>query len=257
MRWLASLALLFADPASDSYKTGLQYLQSRQPEHAVVELQRAAQLEPKNAQYQKAAGVAYSMMSMHDKAEGPLGEACRLKPELEDACYFYARNQYALDRFESSLKVLRGLVQRDPKPARIYLAIAQAHEGLGSSADAQSNYRKAIDLNQQTPLSGRLQAEFDPLLHFGVFLFRQGKTADAVKLLEENARAHANSGRAHFELGRALYHSGALAKAGEHLHRARVLGHGRQADILLSRTLQRLGRHDEAVKLLESTEKER
>jgi Tfp pilus assembly protein PilF len=229
--WLTPI-LLLAAAGAELYQQGIAAIQRGAAAEALKPLNRAVELEPRNALYRKALGVAYAAQELYRDAEEQFGAACRLDPSLADVCYYHARALYALNRFEPALEVL-GKIKA--KGVREYTALAQAHDALGRIEPAERDYRKAC---QDDSASSKMLDP--PCLLYGVFLFRQGRIDEAVQRLEQAAREHARHPRAHFELGRVLYQAGRLPAAVQQLQQAVMLGHGEAAALLLDKARRRL-----------------
>jgi Flp pilus assembly protein TadD len=232
LMWLA-LALLYAGTAADSYQQGAAAIQRGAAAEAIKPLSRAVQLEPKNALYRKALGVAYAAQELYREAEEQFGEACRLDRGLPDVCYYHARALYALNRFEPAIEILGKL---QAKKAREFAALAQAEEASGRIEDAERDYKKACQSAGASPAG----TPEPPCLLYGVFLFRQGRMTDALQQLQLVANDHPKHPRVQFELGRVLYQAGELQAAVKHLSTAVTLGYGEGAALLLDKARRRL-----------------
>lgn len=237
---LAGPAMLFLMAADELYRTGVALLDKGEPAKAAAVLQKAAEAAPRNALVWKALGVAHAAQGNYGEAEPPFGTACKLDQQLEDACYFHARALYALNQFEASIAVLEKIKTPDRRPWRIPLGIAQASEALGLRGQAHAEFQRAMRLYEGSGKGFRGRPDDDPRLHYGIFLFRQGNTREALPRLEASARDFPASARAAFELGRALYQAERLEEAEKHLRRSVELGHGSTAEMLLAKTRQRL-----------------
>jgi Tfp pilus assembly protein PilF len=247
---IAAAMLFWFASADELYQRGVELFQAGKPDAAVEPLREAVRLAPRHAAAWKALGVAYAAQTDYAAAEQPFEQACRLEPRLVDACYYYGRNLYALNKFEPALAALEKALAVDPSSWRVHAGIAQAAEAVGSAAQAESAFQIAIRLFSASPADRRGRPEDDPRVHYGVFLFRQGKPEAAVEPLTQAVHDRPTSGKAHFELGRSLYQTGKLEEAAGHLSRAVELNHGQAAQLLLGKTLLRLGRREEAAKYL-------
>ena len=230
MGWASILML--AVSAAEFYQQGVSAFRRGAADDALKPLSQAVELEPENAVYRKALGVAFAAQELYLQAEEQFGAACRLDPKLADVCYYHARALYALNRSAPALTVLEDL---ETKGAREYAALAQAEDALGRVQDAERDYRKAC--RQETRRASSMEP---PCLLYGVFLFKQGRLEEAVDRLEQVGRRHPKHPRAQFELGRALYQQGRLQPAIDHLQAAASLGHGPAADLLLDKARRRL-----------------
>ena len=234
---LAAVLLPAVLPAQTAdYTRGVALFDTGDFAAAVPYLRRAVDAEPNNAQAWKALGVSYAAQHLYTQAEPALRLACEKGPKLLDACYFFARTLYALDRYEPSLKVLD---QITPKTWRIRVAQGQALEALGKPAEAEHELRAAVAEGQSAnPQSGTA---------LGLFLVRQGRFDEAVAPLQAVIARHPLAADAQLYLGRALVEQGKLAEAIPHLERAVDLnGASSQAHLLLAKAYARVGRATEA-----------
>jgi Flp pilus assembly protein TadD len=244
MTWLA--ALLLAASPDELYRRGVDSFQKGDFTHAAEALSEAARLAPRNAQIWKVLGVVYASSGDYERALEPFERACSLEPSLPDACYYHGRNLYALNRFAPALPALEKALAGDRNSPKIHLGLAQAHEALGQAEAAEKSFRTAIQGHEKLPLSARGNPEFDPRVHYALFLFRQGKPADALAPAQAAASDAPNSAKARYELGRILYHLDKLTEAEAELREAVRLGFGAAAELMLGKTLRRLGRESEA-----------
>ena len=247
MTWIAVLA--FAS-AAELFQQGTVLFQNGHYKTAAERFAQAAEAAPKDARMWKALGVAYAAMSDYELADAPLERACKLDPSLDDACYYYGRNLYALNRFAPALSVLRKALRNDRAPWRVHLGVAQASEALGEAGQAETEFRTSVRLYEGLGAQDRGRPDFDPRLHYAVFLFRQGRLAEALPVAQTVVKQWPQFARGHFEVGRILHHQGELARAAEELERAVQGGFGAPAHLLLGRVYMRLGRTAEAEQQL-------
>jgi tetratricopeptide (TPR) repeat protein len=134
----------------------------------------------------------------------------------------------------------------------VRLGIAQSLEALGRAREAEAEFQAAIREHSQLQPANRGRADFDPRLHYAVFLYRQGRTEEARTPADAVARDHPNSPRARYEAGRILHQLGDLEAAARELEAAVQLGHGAPAHLLLGKVYMRVGKAAEAQKHLEA-----
>jgi Flp pilus assembly protein TadD len=212
---------------------------------AIPHFRLAASAEPRNAQVWKALGAALAEGKAYPQAEVAFHRACQLDPKLPDACYFWGRALYALNRFNDSLLAL---ARADQKSWQVRLAVAQTADGMSDAALADREFREAIALCQ-----GR---DAGPATAYGLFLVRQGRGAEAIPVLEEALKHHPQSAEAQTCIGRALLESGRNADAVPHLERAVALAPtSAQAHLLLAKALVRTGHAQEAQPHFEAAAK--
>jgi tetratricopeptide (TPR) repeat protein len=231
------LALLLLTAAlaltEEPYQQGVALFEKGHYAEAAPLLAEAARRDPKNAQKWKALGVALAAQKKYAEATEPLRRACELNPELPDACYYFARNEYAQNRFEISIQTLKRLLKSDPQPARIYLALAQNYEGLALAQEAERHFREALRSNSDR---SRLAGDFDPRLHYGLFLIRAGRASEAIPYLRECVQDSPRHVQSRIELARALLYAGKPAEAAEHLNAVLAMApENVQARVLLQR----------------------
>ncbi len=240
------MASLFAQVSE--YDRGVVLIQKGQPTAAVPLLILATEAHPAQARAWAALGVAYATQGMYDLAEPPFAHACDLDPKLHDACYYEGRALYALGRFEASIQVLERADRFHPNSWKIHLGIAQALEGLGKAAEAEKEFRGTLLLGQTS--------DPQPSVALGLFLVRQGRSAEAIGLLDEVLRAFPSSAEAHLQLGRALLEQDKIAQALPHLEQAaKAQPASAQAHTLLAKAYVRSGRAADAQTHFEAAAK--
>ena len=243
------LAILLAS-ADEWYRKGVTAFQAGQYDSAVAALTEAIKGAPGNAQSWKVLGVVHASRGDYERADEPFKQACSLAPTLVDACYYYGRNLYALNRFDPALAALRKALPRDARPWRVRLGIAQALEALGRGAESAKEFEAAVAAWRASPRDQRGTAEFDPRMHQAVFLFRQGRAEEALAPARAAVEEFPSAGRPRFELGRVLYQLGQVEAAAAELEKAVAFGYGPTAHLLLGKAYLRLGRTADAEKHL-------
>ncbi len=220
---------------------------------ALALLEKAAKREPARAEVWNWVGRVYAAEGQWERSVLCFQRACELNPKEEDACYYLGRNLYTLNRFEGALAALGKALAVEPEARRwrVYRAMAQAQEALGRPEEAEGNFHEATRRER-----GQARADEDPRIDYGVFLYRQGRTEEAMKPLEAAVKAHAGSARAYGELGRVLFQLGRVKEAAPRLEKAVELdGKLWWAHLLLGQAYMRLGRSEEGRRELEIGEK--
>jgi Flp pilus assembly protein TadD len=235
----ASLTVLLAQTATDLYKSGIHLIGAGQSASALMPLRRAVELDPNFAAAWKALGVAYASQRDIEHAEAAFRNACVRAPSVEDACLYYGRALYLLDRFEPAIGVLRrAIALRDQ--AEGHRLVALSLEGLGRTEEAGEEFRAAVRM------AGRGAADEDPGIDYGVFLFRQGQSENALTPIDAALARHPDSARAHLEKGCVLLALDRLNDAATELERALAIQPSPRAHLLLGKVYLRLGRNAEA-----------
>lgn len=218
---LGLLLMLQVGSADALYREGVRLFESGKPEDAAKYLEKATTLAPANAQFWKVLGVTHAAQKDYAAAVKPFQKACELSPSLVDACYFYGRTLYALDRYEPAIQALDRALKFAASKLRSQLGKAQAFEALGRTAEAETEYRAA-------------GSEADAPVLYGQFLFRAGRLDEALIIL----KTAKPSEDAHYQLGRVLYQLGSLEEAIVNLQSA---PNKPEAKLLLEKAYRRLG----------------
>lgn len=122
-----------------------------------------------------------------------------------NGCYLLGRTLFSMDQYEAALKVLAPLTATDGNPWRVHDALGSVYEALRRSAEAERHFREAVQGNKDRGP--------EPRYHFGRFLIREARAADAVDVLAPAAVQFPKYERVRFELGRALYQLNRLEEA--------------------------------------------
>lgn len=164
--------ILQAQTPPRSLDVAIAALQRGDPAGAESPARRATEEQPASALAWKLLGMALAAQERFEEAAEPFERACRLDPREENACYYHARNLYALSRLDDSERAFRTALRHTRQRGRVLHGMALTLEALGNHAEAEKHYREAID-------SGEGRA----LKDYGMFLFRQGRGEESLKIL--------------------------------------------------------------------------
>jgi len=232
-------ALAWSQDAEALYRQGARLFAAKQTDAAIAAFQRSVQLRPEFAPAWKALGVAFASRGDFEAAATPFRNACERQPGLPDACLYYGRTLYLLNRFQAAIQVLRE-VARDGN-AEGYRLLALSLEAAGNTAEAGEAFRNATERYTNGP------PDEDPAIDNAVFLFRQGQADSALAPLQAALQRHPDSARAHLELGSILLALNRLDDAAAHLERAVALQpDNARAHLLLGKVYLRLGKPEAA-----------
>lgn len=179
-----------------------------------------------------------------EKAAAAFGRACELAPDEAESCYYSGQTLHMLGRFDEARPAFeRALMHASAQAkARVHRAAALNFVGLGQPENAEIHFQAAVRSD-----SDQAPGSEDPRVDYGAFLIRQGRTADALPLLEKAVKVKPKSGRAHAELGKALLDAGKAEAAAKSLQRAVALDPSAWATrLILGRAYLQLGRAQEA-----------
>lgn len=133
-------------------------------EEADAESRRALELVPDSSDAHAARGFVLFLQNEVDAAEASFGQAMKLDPLQFESRYFLGRIRFQQGRHEDAAELFdEALVAREDYQAAFFGA--QAREALGSTADAEEHYRKALevavrhmDLNPDDPRAATMRA---------------------------------------------------------------------------------------------------
>lgn len=179
--------------------------------------------------WQVAAAMPHLQQGRFADARPLLEKACAAKEP--NGCYLLGRTLFTLDLYEPARAVLTPLAASDPDPWRVQDALGSVYEALRKPAEAERAFRSAVEGNRDRAPEARY--------HFGRFLMREGRAADAVAVLSPAVKRFEKYELARFELGRAYYQMGKLAEAETELAAAPSLEEARR---LLGKIRRQLGK---------------
>ncbi|MFN7997588.1 MAG: FG-GAP-like repeat-containing protein [Bryobacteraceae bacterium] len=181
--WFGMLALLCAgaegrDPQSLAQAWDL----FRQADWSGAEraCRRAIGEHPENPRALKLLGMIFVAQQRFADAEEPLRRACKLDPKDDLACYYLGRNEFALSRYEESRAALERALREHPKSDRIRTGLGLTLEALGRGREAERELAEAARSGGAEGLSA-----------YGEFLFRQGRIAESIPILERSGNREA------------------------------------------------------------------
>jgi serine/threonine protein kinase/Tfp pilus assembly protein PilF len=107
---------------------------------------RAVELAPESAQAQASLGVALSLGSQKEEAQGAFEKAIRLDPGLFEAWYFYARQAFAAGDMPKARALFEEAMRVRPEDYNAPLLIAQVYQELGRPEDARAARERGVAL---------------------------------------------------------------------------------------------------------------
>jgi serine/threonine protein kinase/Flp pilus assembly protein TadD len=141
---------------------------------------KALELDPELAESHAARGLAVSLSKRWEEAAQEFETAMRLDPKLYEAPYFYGRARMAQGRAEDSLKLFERASTLRPEDYQAPILLAQAYDSLGDKANAESWYRRGVQI-----LGERMELNPDDtraLILGGVSLARLGERERALDM---------------------------------------------------------------------------
>jgi TolB-like protein/Flp pilus assembly protein TadD len=160
--------------AAHAYRSGLF---SRDPIDEVTRMREAAekaiQLDPMLAEAHDALGMAYARDAQWRQSEESFRRSIEFDPNRSETYHDFALYLlWPLDRTEEALKELRLAERADPLSSRIHGALAYVLPSAGRYDEAAAHGEK---IEADAPFRGA---------YFGRARFLQGRTAEAIQILE-------------------------------------------------------------------------
>ena len=194
----------YPDRAEVRVYLGGALLNLDQLQDAFDEAEHAIRLDPRYAKGYILAGRVCAAREQWDAAQGFFEKAQNLDPRDLDGWYFSGRADYDANRFERSIMAFEQALRIDAEQGRVYENLGLAQDALGKFTAAEKSLRKAVELAHGT---------WRPYLAYGAFLFRQGRAAESLPLLQQALAIAPRSTDVRFELARVLYHQDSQAEA--------------------------------------------
>ncbi|MCW5966659.1 MAG: VCBS repeat-containing protein, partial [Bryobacterales bacterium] len=133
----------------------------------------ATRQAPASALAWKTLGMAYAAEDMLEQALPPFTRACELNPREPGACYYLGRTAYFLSRLGIAEKAFRQALLRSDDRARATLGLALVKDADSAPEEAEAFFLDAIGMKADGALRD-----------YGLFLYRQGRQAEAFAALE-------------------------------------------------------------------------
>lgn len=183
---------------------GLTQLQQGEPTLAIRHIAVALQAEPSNAQYLGNMGAALNSAGRSDEAVEVLLRAVSINPESAEAYANLGLANRALGRFDAAADAYRRAAEIRPAEPAFHYRSAEALRQAGNHLAAELPYRRAIELRPDYS---------EAYANLGFILIDQGRSGEALQLLDGGLATLPNDATLHLLRGRALYARGDLQSA--------------------------------------------
>lgn len=217
------------------------FMKDRKPLNAAIAIKKAEALGPLDNQTRFQLALAYVALKQRDWARPELQRLDAADPSNPIYEYWLGRLDYDDGRYDSAIRHLRRVVEREPQFMRAYDNLGLCYEALNQPEVAMSRYRDAIRLNRDT---GE-QSPWPPL-NLGILLRSRGEIEEAESLFREALTYDQHFVRAHYQLGALLEQADRLAEAVNELEAATADPSYAEPHYALARIYRRQGRRREA-----------
>jgi serine/threonine protein kinase/Tfp pilus assembly protein PilF len=107
---------------------------------------KALDLDPGLAEAHASRGLAVSLSKRWEEAAQEFETAMKLDPKLYEAPYFFGRARIAEGRPEEAIKMFERASSLRPEDFQAPVLLAQAYDSLGDAANAESWYRRGVQI---------------------------------------------------------------------------------------------------------------
>lgn len=193
------------------YNLGSVLLRKRQPGAAIVEFQKALQINRDYGDADVDTGSALMLMGETSQAISYFQKALQIKPNFAEAWSNLGSALVKTGEVDEAIQCYQKAVAIEPGSADMHYNLGRAFAKKGNWAEAISCYQAAI----------RIQPS-DAKVHnnLGVALIEIGKTNEALEQIREALMFNPNYPEAHYNLGCVLAHLGQKEEAGTQLTEA-------------------------------------
>ncbi len=247
-KYTEAIRLLQAVPAGANacevhFITGLARYRLRQLDQALIDLQSAAECDPKSAELRVALAEAYLQKGNDNKALLALQSALNIQPDnktaLSDASAVYLRHEMNAE----AVATLEKLVAVEPKNAQARTDLGAAYAGALNFEKARTNFEQALGIDPRNASA---------LIGLGHAELKAEHPSEAIKLFGRAIQAAPHAFEPRYLRGLAFSGIGQNREAIADLEAAIQLG-GRDPEIYyrLAQVNRALGRKEEAQRALE------
>jgi tetratricopeptide (TPR) repeat protein len=161
-----------------------EMLQAGKGEEAVALFQDALKREPNNPQLHRLLGVIYETLKRPDDALRMYQQARALDPKDTWTLYHIAQIQSQQGQKEAAWETLVGALRLNPDDLSLYPTL----ERLAGEMGREAQYRALVQELAQRDTPGQ-----EPLKNYVELLRREGKTEDALALVQRRLRSQPNN----------------------------------------------------------------
>ena len=184
-------------------------------EESLKQLERSFALHRKDARVYLLAGMNWVILERLDLARPFFEAAAQLAPTDGVMQYHLGRYYYSAQRFAQAEQAFRAALKLSPDSVKAYDNLALALEAQRKTEEAETYYRKAIELAE----TQKLVAEW-PWLNLAKLLVEKGRHEESLALLESAQRMNARSAEVFYVRGKVLQKLGREAEAEVALQRS-------------------------------------
>jgi len=147
---LSSRAAGLSNPSGLSMRAG-NYMSKGDTTNALLDIEKAIQISPKDANMFLSRGKIRSKMLNHEGAEQDFTLAITLNPGLNEAFMLRSIERRYLKKYESAFRDIKTVLDREPANAKLHMSLGNLFIEVKNYAYADSSYSQAIKLQPNYP----------------------------------------------------------------------------------------------------------
>jgi len=188
------------------------------PAESLASYTQAAAITRPTADDLKIVGLDYVLLDDYADAIQWLEKTVKLDSTNQDAWYYLGRAYYTKARLTEARKAFLTVLDIDPRNAKAENNLGLIFESSGEPAAAIEAYRNAIAWQEQSPHPSE-----QPYVNLGNLFMEQGRTTEALALLEKAVALAPENSFCHMTLGVYYRKIGQMDPAQRELERATQL----------------------------------
>jgi len=200
------------------YMLGFVLNRLNRPADSLATYTQAAALTPPTADDLKIVGLDYVLLNDYADAIKWLGKAVSVDGKNKDAWYYLGRAYYTQSQLFKAKEAFLRALQLDPRDPKAENGLGLVFESNARLDEAMDAYQKAIAWQIDNPHKSE-----QPYANLGNLLLEQGRTADAIKALENAVKIAPGNAYGRLRLGTAYLRAAELQKAEGELESAAEL----------------------------------
>ena len=162
---------------------GSVFLIEKKPLNAAIAIKKAEALAPLDDRSRFTLVLAYIALNHGDWARPELEKLVASDPSNPGYDYWLGRLDYDAGQYASAVKRFQKVIDAEPDSVRAYDNLGLCYEALNQPDDAETPYRKAVELNR----TAQTKSAWPPL-NLGILLRNRGELKEAEALLREAAK---------------------------------------------------------------------
>jgi len=157
----------------------LSYMAKEQLDRAETEIQKAQEIDDKNADIYRVYGRLYDMKNNTEKALESYQKALDISPDSIDLMFIVANIYFEEEKFDQAMNWYNNILKKEPENVTAHLRLGNIYENLGNNSEAEKEYKKVLEIDPENGLGSNALARL---------YAARGDLEKAIDILEEAVR---------------------------------------------------------------------